>query len=93
MPFLRPEDEEPNKDESVFPLPQTQPPNRTTANNPKDIKGWLVEIHLKMKKTRWSAPVEDLEAILGGWAITFGIVSRIEVREGTMGAPEMVVSQ
>ena len=42
---------------------------------------------------RWMRPVEDLERILGGEEITLGMVSRIEVREGTMGAPEMVVSQ
>ena len=39
------------------------------------------------------APVEDFEEILGGEEMTFGIVSRMEVRDGVMGAPEMVVSQ
>ena len=38
-------------------------------------------------------PVEDLADILGGLAMTLGRVSRMEVREGMMGAPDMVVSQ
>lgn len=37
--------------------------------------------------------MEDLEEILGGLATILGMVSRIEVREGVIGAPEMVVSQ
>ena len=37
--------------------------------------------------------MDDLEDILGGLATTFGRVSRMEVREGMMGAPDMVVSQ
>lgn len=45
------------------------------------------------KYIRWMTPVEDFEEILGGLATTFGIVSRMEVREGTMGAPEIVLSQ
>lgn len=39
------------------------------------------------------APVEDLEEIFGGLAMTLGMVSRMDVREGTIGAPEIVVSQ
>lgn len=37
--------------------------------------------------------VVDLGAILGGEAMTLGMVSRMEVREGTIGLPVMVVSQ
>ena len=42
---------------------------------------------------RCITPVEDFERIFGGEEITLGMVSRIDVREGTIGAPEMVVSQ
>jgi len=37
--------------------------------------------------------VVDLGAIFGGEAMTLGMVSRMEVREGTIGLPVMVVSQ
>ena len=42
---------------------------------------------------RWISPVEDFERIFGGEEMTLGMVSRIDVLEGTIGAPEMVVSQ
>ena len=42
---------------------------------------------------RCITPVEDFEWIFGGEEITLGMVSRIDVRDGTIGAPEMVVSQ
>lgn len=46
------------------------------------------------KKRRCKAPVDDFDLILGGLAVTtFWSVSRMEVREGTIGAPEIVVSQ
>ena len=45
------------------------------------------------KKKFSTAPMVDLGRSLGGFEITFGIVSRIEVRDGTMKAPDSVVSQ
>lgn len=60
---------------------------------PSETQGWPVAAPRRPKKTRWTRPVEDLEEILGGLATTLGRVSRMEVREGMMGAPEMVVSQ
>jgi len=69
------------------------PPNSIPMRRPSDSQGWLLEAPRNPKKTRCIMPVEDLEAILGGTATTLGMVSRMEVREGTMLAPEMVVSQ
>ena len=60
---------------------------------PSETHGWPVAAPRKPKKTRWMIPVEDLADILGGLATTLGRVSRMEVREGMMGAPDMVVSQ
>lgn len=62
-------------------------------NIPSDTHGWPVAAPLRLKKIRWMTPVEDLAEILEGLATTLGIVSRMEVREGMIGAPEMVVSQ
>ena len=47
----------------------------------------------KPKKNLWIIPVVDLLDILGGDDITLGIVSRIDVRDGVIGEPEMVTSQ
>jgi len=46
-----------------------------------------------VQKIRMMDDVVDLGAILEGDAITLGRVSRIEVRDGTIGLPVMVVSQ
>lgn len=45
------------------------------------------------KRTRSKLEVVDLGLIFGGEAMTLGRVSRMEVRDGTMGLPVMVVSQ
>ena len=46
-----------------------------------------------LKKKRPRAEVVDLGLIFGGEATILGRVSRIEVREGTIGLPVMVLSQ
>lgn len=60
---------------------------------PSETHGWLFAAPRRLKKICWIRPVEDLDRILGGLATTLGRVSRMEVRDGTIGAPEMVVSQ
>ena len=71
-------------------------------NRPANVKKVLTRpTQLISRSTpRWSenqiwprAEAVDLGAILGGEATILGSVSRIEVREGTMGLPVMVVSQ
>ena len=62
-------------------------------NRPNESHGWPVAAPRRAKKILWMTPVDDFEEILEGLATTLGIVSRMEVREGTIGAPEMVVSQ
>jgi hypothetical protein len=60
---------------------------------PMDRNGCEEEKFFMWKKPREKVPIVDLALILGGEATTLEIVSRMEVREGRIGSPEMVVSQ
>lgn len=55
--------------------------------------GWLAQ-PVRIVKSKW--PKKEFlffGLILGGEATTLGRVSRMEVREGTMGLPVIVLSQ
>jgi hypothetical protein len=67
-------------------------PNTTAtphaAINPKDDShGWRDQVVLIDQKIWKTAEVEDLGVREGGFLRVLGKVSRIEVREGTMGLP------
>ena len=55
--------------------------------------GWCQAKLFKLRKNPEIRPVVDLAWIWGGFLVTLLIVSRMEVRLGRMGSPEMVVSQ
>lgn len=63
------------------------------ANNAMKIKGWLPIKERVWKKAASKVPTVDLALSFGGEAITRGIVSRMEVREGIIGLPLAAVSQ
>jgi hypothetical protein len=58
-----------------------------------EMIGWLKAPLRTWKKIRGKMLEDDLEGILGGWTTTLGRVSRMEVREGTIWAPDSVMSQ
>lgn len=60
---------------------------------PSAIQGWLVKGPVRVKKICWNMPVLDLELSFGGFDTTLGRVSRMDVLEGMMSAPDSVVSQ
>ena len=55
--------------------------------------GWCHAKRLSARKKPEIRPVVDLAGISGGLCVTLLMVSRMEVRLGRMGSPEMVVSQ
>jgi len=55
--------------------------------------GCRVQRFRSRKKNISMDEVVDLDAIFGGDAMTRGRVSKIDVREGTIGLPVIVVSQ
>lgn len=77
----------------IRPLPHIDDPMTMPISRPSDTQGCPVAAPRRPKNILWMAPVDDFDDILGGLATTLGMVSRIEVREGVIGAPEIVVSQ
>lgn len=57
------------------------------------IHGWTKRKERVWKNTDSNRPIVDFDLILGGEAMTRGMVSRIEVREGRIGEPLAAVSQ
>jgi hypothetical protein len=55
--------------------------------------GWCQAKLFRRRKKPATRPVEDFARIWGGFCVTLPMVSRIEVRLGRMGSPEIVVSQ
>jgi hypothetical protein len=74
-------------------LPHIEILARKPIRTPSASQGWLPQAFLIWKKKCSIAPVVDFGLILGGEATTFESVSSIEVLEGLIGSPLIVMSQ
>jgi hypothetical protein len=77
----------------TLPLNHERQPKAMPRTQPELRYGWSRKVVLMSKMIFSKKPMVSFGLSLGGFAVTLLTVSRMEVRDGTMGLPVLVWSQ